>query len=220
MVIEITIEHALHNSRMKLFLKFDYDRETIELVKKMADAKWSHTHKCWYMSYYNGAISHIKNNLGSNGITLKMLNEYDDVIKPKPIDSKKPSDALPDLDKVQKEKIKKFKLWMQSKRYSENTIGTYLDSIQTFLRYYAIKNLSEINNEDLINFNIPAQKSGMAMIKIYSLTGQVLMTKSVSVATGMNNITLDLPTQLVNGMVLVEVGTDSYNVKKQLVIRK
>ena len=73
---------------------------------------------------------------------------------------------------------------------------------------------------DLINFNIPAQKSGMAMIKIYSLTGQVLMTKSVSVATGMNNITLDLPTQLVNGMVLVEVGTDSYNVKKQLVIRK
>ena len=154
MVIEITIEHALHNSRMKLFLKFDYDRETIELVKKMADAKWSHTHKCWYMSYYNGAISHIKNNLGSNGITLKMLNEYDDVIKPKPIDSKKPSDALPDLDKVQKEKIKKFKLWMQSKRYSENTIGTYLDSIQTFLRYYAIKNLSEINNEDLINFNI------------------------------------------------------------------
>lgn len=154
MVIEITIEHALHNSRMKLFLKFDYDRETIELVKKMADAKWSHTHKSWYMSYYNGAISHIKNNLGSNGITLKMLNEYDDVIKPKPIDSKKPSDALPDLDKVQKEKIKKFKLWMQSKRYSENTIGTYLDSIQTFLRYYAIKNLSEINNEDLINFNI------------------------------------------------------------------
>jgi hypothetical protein len=34
MVKEITIEHALHNSRMKLFFKFDYDRETIELEKK------------------------------------------------------------------------------------------------------------------------------------------------------------------------------------------
>ena len=149
----MTIEHALHNNRMKLFLKFDYDRETIELVKKMADAKWSNSKKSWYMSYYKEAISHIKNNLGSNGITLKMLNGYDDVIKPKPIDSKKPSDALPDLDKVQKEKIKKFNFWMQSKRYSENTIGTYIDSIQTFLRYYAIKKLSEITNEDLINFN-------------------------------------------------------------------
>jgi integrase/recombinase XerD len=153
MVKEITIEHALHNNRMKLFLKFDYDRETIELVKKMADAKWSHTHKSWYMSYYNGAISLIKNNLGPNGITINMQNEYNDVIRPKPIDSKKPSDALPDLDKVQKEKIKKFNYWLQSKRYSESTIGTYVDSIQTFLRYYATKNLSEITNEDLIIFN-------------------------------------------------------------------
>jgi integrase/recombinase XerD len=153
MVKEITIEHALHNSRMKLFLKFDYDRETIELVKKMADTKWSHTYKSWYMSYYNGAISLIKNNLSPNGITLNMLNEYDDVIRPKPIDSKKPSDALPDLDKVQKEKIKKFNYWLQSKRYSESTIGTYVDAIQTFLRYYETKNLSEITNEDLIIFN-------------------------------------------------------------------
>ncbi len=153
MVNEIKIEHALHNSRMKLFLKFDYDRETIELVKKMADSKWSHTHKSWYMSYYSGAIALIKNNLGSNGITLNILNEYDDVIRPKPIDNKKPSDALPDLDKVQKDKIKQFNYWLKSKRYSESTIGTYIDSIQTFLRYYATKNLNEITNEDLIIFN-------------------------------------------------------------------
>jgi integrase/recombinase XerD len=153
MVKELTIEHALHNNRMKLFLKFDYDRETIELVKKMADAKWSHTHKSWYMSYYNGSIALIKNNLGPNGITINMLNEYDDVIRLKPINSKKPSDALPDLDKVQKDKIKQFKYWLQSKRYSESTIGTYIDSIQTFLKYYATKNLNEITNDDLINFN-------------------------------------------------------------------
>ena len=153
MVKEITIEHALHNNRMKLFLKFDYDRETIELVKKMANAKWSQTHKSWYMSYYNGSIALIKNNLGPNGITINMLNEFDDVIRLKPIDSKKPSDAVPDLDKVQKDKIKQFKYWLQSKRYSESTIGTYIDSIQTFLKYYATKNLNEITNDDLINFN-------------------------------------------------------------------
>lgn len=153
MVKEITIEHALHNNRMKLFLKFDYDRETIELVKKMADAKWSYTHKSWHMNYYNEAMALIKNNFGSKGITLNMLNEYDDVIRPKPINSKKPSDSLPDLDKAQKDKIKQFNYWLKSKRYSESTIGTYIDSIQTFLRYYATKNLSEITNEDLIIFN-------------------------------------------------------------------
>jgi len=109
---------------------------------------------------------------------------------------------------------------------TEPTELTIITSTGTILCYGGSTNLTVNGNggtapySDLINFNIPAQKSGMAMIKIYSLTGQVLMTKSVSVATGMNNITLDLPTQLVNGMVLVEVGTDSYNVKKQLVIRK
>jgi integrase/recombinase XerD len=74
-------------------------------------------------------------------------------VKPRPTEIRKPSDTLPDLNKIQKEKIDQFKYWLQSKRYSESTIGTYIDSIQTFLRYYATKNLSEITNDDLIKFN-------------------------------------------------------------------
>jgi len=153
MVKEITIAHALYNNKEKIFINFKYDSATIELVKKIADAKWSQTNKCWYISYYAEALQLIKNTFEAKGITIKLLNKYEDVIKPSQVKIKKPSDALPDLDKVQKEKIKKFNYWLQSKRYSESTIGTYVDAIQTFLRYYATKNLSEITNEDLIIFN-------------------------------------------------------------------
>lgn len=49
--------------------------------------------------------------------------------------------------------IASFKGWMQQKRYSENTIKTYTEAIQTFLKYYHLKNPAEITNTDLIEFN-------------------------------------------------------------------
>ena len=153
MVKEITIAHALFNNKEKIFINFKYDSATIELVKKIADAKWSQTNKCWYISYYAEALQLIKNTFEAKGITIKLLNKYEDVINPNQVKIKKPSDGLPNLNKVQKEKINQFNYWLKSKRYSGSTIGTYMDSIQTFLRYYSTKNLSEITNEDLIIFN-------------------------------------------------------------------
>ena len=50
-------------------------------------------------------------------------------------------------------KIEEFKLWLNSKRYSKSTIGTYTDALKTFLRYYAHKPIAEITNDDLIKFN-------------------------------------------------------------------
>ena len=153
MVKEITIAHALYTNKEKIFINFKYDSATIELVKKIADAKWSQTNKCWYISYYAEALQLIKSTFEAKGITIKLLNKYEDVIKPNHVKIKKPSDALPDLNKVQKEKTNQFNYWLKSKRYSGSTIGTYMDSIQIFLRYYSTKNLSEITNEDLIIFN-------------------------------------------------------------------
>lgn len=153
MVKEIIIAHALFNNKEKIFINFKYDSTTIELVKKIADAKWSQSNKCWYISYYAEALQLIKNTFEPKGITIKLLNKYEDVIKLSQVKIKKPSDALPDLNTEQKEKINKFNYWLQSKRYSGSTIGTYIDSIQTFLRYYSTKKLSEITNEDLIIFN-------------------------------------------------------------------
>ena len=153
MVKEIIIAHALYNNKEKIFINFKYDSATIELVKKIADAKWSQTNKCWYISYYAKALQLIKNTFEAKGITIKLLNKYEDVIKPSQVKIKKPSDTLPDLNIEQKEKINQFNYWLKSKRYSGSTIGTYMDSIQTFLRYYSTKNLSEITNEDLIIFN-------------------------------------------------------------------
>ena len=153
MVKELFIEHGLHNNRMKLFMKFDYDIKTIELVKTLPGVKWSQTEKKWHIGYHPEAQNAIRNAFKNTGVYIQTLNEITDVVKPRPIEIKKPSDALPDLNKTQKQKVDQFKHWLQSKRYSESSVATYIDSIQIFLRYYADKSLNEITNDDLIVFN-------------------------------------------------------------------
>lgn len=153
MVKELFIEHGLYNNRLKVFMKFDYDAKAIELVKTLPGVKWSQTEKKWHIGYHPEALNNIRNTFKNTGVYIQTLNDINDVVKPRPTEIKKPSDALPDLNKIQKEKVDEFKHLLKSKRYSESTIGTYIDSIQTFLRYYATKNLSEITNDDLIAFN-------------------------------------------------------------------
>jgi integrase/recombinase XerD len=65
----------------------------------------------------------------------------------------KPADILQDLSEESLQKIEEFKLWLNSKRYSDSTIGTYIDALKIFLRYYAHKPIAEITNDDLIKFN-------------------------------------------------------------------
>jgi integrase/recombinase XerD len=153
MVKQLYIEHGLHNNRMRLFMKFEYDAKAIELIKTLPGVKWSQTEKKWHIGYHPEALNIIKNTFKNTGVYIQTLNEYNDVVKPKQTEIKNPSDALPDLNAIHIEKIKQFKYWLQNKRYSQSTVGTYLDSIKTFLRYYHLKELAEITNEDLIIFN-------------------------------------------------------------------
>ena len=50
-------------------------------------------------------------------------------------------------------KLQKFKYWLRSRRYSENTVKTYTDALKTFLCFYHDKPIHEITNDDIIVFN-------------------------------------------------------------------
>lgn len=49
--------------------------------------------------------------------------------------------------------VRQFSLWLQSKRYSNNTVKTYTEALKTFLMFYKEKDITEITNDDVINFN-------------------------------------------------------------------
>jgi integrase/recombinase XerD len=58
---------------------------------------------------------------------------------------------LPSLEGMQQ--IEKFKQWLQSKRYSDNTIKTYAEALKSFLTFFNNKSILEITNDDVILYN-------------------------------------------------------------------
>lgn len=152
MITQIEMQHALYENNPRLFLKFPYDDEVIGFVKLLPEAKWSHSKKAWHVSYDNDAPILVTNFFALKGIKVNYINRN----QPVPLllsDQKKPSEELELLNKDAQDKIRGFKQWMRSRRYSESTIGTYTDALKIFLRFYSDKSINEISNDDLIIFN-------------------------------------------------------------------
>jgi integrase/recombinase XerD len=156
MITQIEMQHALYENNPRLFLKFPYDDEVIGFVKLLPEAKWSHSKKVWHVSYDNDAPMLVTNFFALKGIKVNYINENEPVQIPIAIGTsqiKKPSAELELLNKDAQDKIRVFKQWMRSRRYSESTIGTYTDALKIFLRFYSDKIINEISNDDLIIFN-------------------------------------------------------------------
>lgn len=152
MIKEIQMEHGLYENMARLFLKFPYDKELIDLVKSLPKVQWSHSKKAWHIDYHEDVPVRILNLFALKGVKLNYTNEKTEVPKNLRITTK-PAHELKELAPEVLLKIRSFKQWMLSRRYSENTIGTYCDALTTFLRFYRKKEISEITNEDIVLFN-------------------------------------------------------------------
>jgi integrase/recombinase XerD len=59
--------------------------------------------------------------------------------------------SLPSAEGI--EAIEKFKRYLRSKRYSENTIKTYSEALLSFFTFFNSKSINMITNEDIISYN-------------------------------------------------------------------
>lgn len=114
-----------HKRENRIAVYFEKNADLIERIKKINGARWSQTLMAWHIP-----------DTEENRVRFKIT----------PISYTIPSEEA----QVQ---IEKFKQWMRSKRYSENTITTYSDALKSFLVFYREKAISEITNEDVIVFN-------------------------------------------------------------------
>ncbi|MBS1652992.1 MAG: site-specific integrase [Bacteroidetes bacterium] len=132
---------------------FDYNAEAINAIKTIAGSRWSFTHKSWYITHYSGAEALVEKTLLPLGYKIISFNAPETINKPIINKTHKQTSTLPEITISQIERIKQFKYFMRSRRYSENTINTYVDALEVFLRYYSQKVIVDITNEDVINFN-------------------------------------------------------------------
>lgn len=128
MSVEVKYVLGKHHNKDVILIQFPYNKDLIERVKKLPDAKWSNSKGSWY-------VPDDADNRKRFGLPPKE------------------NDAPAALSKEAVEKTEKFVQWMRSKRYSENTIKTYREALLVFLRFYRQKPLNEINNNDVIAYN-------------------------------------------------------------------
>jgi len=144
-MISITLEPFTHNSQSCIAIKFPYNFEAKEYLKKFKGVHWTQTHRTFYI-YYNEVRledlkQHIKNG-GLNLITNKNKNEI-------PRYSKGVKVELSPLNQEKTKIYRHFLKYLKGKRFSESTIASYSGFILEFLRFTNKKPTDQLNEDDV-----------------------------------------------------------------------
>ena len=151
----IRIETVTRNSENHVLIRFGFDEELITLVKQLPGIRWSAADKAWQMPNTKENVNRIFLLFrGKAWVDYNALKSQ----KPENTPARKDTNAGMILRKQLNEsvlkKIDQFVMWLQSKRYGENTIKTYSDALRTFLRFHHGIPLNEITNDHIIKFNV------------------------------------------------------------------
>ncbi len=112
-----------HKNQSRVAVYFKKDTAAIKRIKLLEDARWSASLNAWH-------LPDNENNRTKFKIALKIKKNEDHVIK-----------------------LNQYKLWLKSKRYSDSTIKTYSEAMNSFLNYFNSKSVNDINNADVIDYN-------------------------------------------------------------------
>jgi integrase/recombinase XerD len=112
-----------HRGEKRIGVYFERNQDLIARIKTVTGSRWSQSNQFW----------HVPDTL-ENRIRFKIQ-----------------ATPLPASEGIQQ--IEKFKQWLRSKRYSDNTIKTYSEALKSFLTFFNNKSVFEITNEDVILYN-------------------------------------------------------------------
>ncbi len=120
-----TYSAGTHRGEAVIFIHFAKDYELIKQVKKIPDTCWSNQKKSWYIVDSPAART--------------LFNMEPAVVRV--------------LSSAGVAHLSNFNRLLQSKRYSANTVKSYLEALRIFLLYYSDKEVESLTNADVIAFN-------------------------------------------------------------------
>lgn len=130
---------------------FPFDRKLYFHFRLLRHTHWDTSEKSWVFDEKEIALEHLYSHF--DGLAqFEFLEKRLESVEYKKAHLR-PCDFLEPLGIKQAHEIERFKDYLQSKRYSPNTIKVYSDSLATFFRYFSAKEIADISNDDLIAFN-------------------------------------------------------------------
>ncbi|MGQ8338634.1 tyrosine-type recombinase/integrase [Sunxiuqinia sp. A32] len=155
---KIHLSYSSHRDQPVVLIRFDYQHEIHERLKQFEGIRWSKTLKSWYIPEVAFDLhTFFEAFRGEAWVDYGGLKKERNILISKESVPNRPRYNLKAIkaqltDDVH-EKIQSFKKWMEQKRYSENSIKTYIHQLEIFFGFYASKAPEMISNEDITSFN-------------------------------------------------------------------
>lgn len=153
---QITLKPLWHNQIKYIAIEFDYNNDSIiNYIQAYPNVKWSKTYNT-FCTHYSSTKMH------DLFCYLRIQNWFVDYSafkatkEPNTIPNQKKSltlDKFPPLISEQKQSIDHLKKWLEQKRFSPNTVNTYVEVTTIFLRYLNLKQLITITARSIEQFN-------------------------------------------------------------------
>lgn len=144
----ITLEPFTHNSKSCVAIKFPFDFETKEYIKKFNDVYWTNTHRTFYIYYDEIRLENFKAYLKKGGLQLNEEPRQDIV----PYYRKGVTFELAKLNEEKTNVYRHFLGFLKGKRFSDSTITTYSGFILEFLRFTGDKPVDKLNENDVRHY--------------------------------------------------------------------
>lgn len=152
--IVITLAYDTHQNNTVVSLRFEKDHNLINKVKSIKGAVWSQSRGFWYIPSEVFKLSEVFDILSSAAyLDYSALRMGKPKVEQKTLNQNPPFANLASLSRTNEMEVDEFRKWLIQKRYAENTIKIYIHCLTIFLRYYATKEIPEINIKDIENFN-------------------------------------------------------------------
>jgi integrase/recombinase XerD len=155
---DIELKYQIYQTEPIVQLVFEYDSDLIRQLKAQTAARWSCTMQCWYIPCKEFHPEKFKRDFGSeNYLHASSANARAILMSVKgrltASGKIRPTGLFTRPDAEKEAKMQQFRAWMVSRRYSESTVKVYCECLKLFFRFFNEKNIEEIGNNDLVDFN-------------------------------------------------------------------
>lgn len=148
--IKISISYAQHRAQDIVKIAFERNASVQQIIRKLPEVHWSQSLHTWYQKRQSFQIEEMRS----------LLFGLADIEIAAPEESKNCTGSVPE-SKVEQVSLSAehdgalhtFEYWMRSRRYAESTIGTYIEALRVFFRFFIDRPHSTLGNADLIEFN-------------------------------------------------------------------
>ncbi|WP_233268063.1 tyrosine-type recombinase/integrase [Algibacter sp. L3A6] len=153
---QIILKPLWHNKIMYIAIEFDYDCDTLKnFTSDLPHVKWSKTYNIFCTHHNKSRINELFQCFRNQGWYVN-YEAFRVLKKTKHLPEVKQTsiiNKLPILSDDQRVSISHFKKWLEQKRFSHNTVNTYVDVTSSFLRYLNYQNLNLISARSIEQFN-------------------------------------------------------------------